>query len=90
MSAPSINCFISFASILKLGASFTISSVIPCISELALGIGISGFTNRRLTCLVPSSPIFTMAISTILSTLILIPVVSRSIKQMGLESCNDI
>ena len=75
---------------LKDGASFTISSEIPCTAEAPAGIGMSGFTNLRLTILVPSGLIFTIAISTILSVLTVTPVVSKSINAMGLVNCNFI
>ena len=89
-SALSINCFISLAISLNAGASFTISSVNPCMSVDPFGIGICGFTILRFTCLVPSGEIFTIAISMILSIERLIPVVSRSIKAKGRVNCKVI
>ena len=74
------------ASSLKVGESFTSSSVIPCTAVDSAGIGISGFTYHVLLSLEASGKTFKIQISTILSFEILMPVVSKSKIQSGLWS----
>ena len=89
-SQCSINCFISFATCLKVGASFTISSVIPCTSLEPFGIGICGLINFLFTCRFHQDRTFTIAISTIRSIEKLVPVVSRSIQAKGVLIVNSL
>ena len=74
------------AMVTNLGSLITISLVIPCISETSFGIGTSGLTSHVLDSLFPLGKTFSIEISTILSFEILIPVVSRSKKQIGFVS----
>src|SRR5690554_2349065 len=68
---------------LKVGWSATISLVIPCMSLASLGIGISGLTRHVWVSLCWLGCSLSTEISTIRSVARLVPVVSRSKKQMG-------
>ena len=80
----------SLAISLNKGLSITSLSQIPWIAETSGGIGIVGLTTHRWFSSFPLGYTFNMAISTILSLEMLIPVVSRSKKQIGLVRFRDI
>lgn len=85
-SQPSINCAISFAISLKVGAFFTSSSYILWIEDASLGIGIVGLTLNVLVSSFPFGLTLISAISTILSLVTFTPVVSKSKKTIGFLS----
>ena len=89
-SESEIIVLIVSASSLKVGSVTTFSLVIPCIALTSAGISISGFTSQVLLSLFPLGNIFNKEISTILSLPILIPVVSKSKKTIGLVNFKSI
>ena len=89
-SHPSIWVASDLAISLKVGQSFTSSSVMPCIAVDSGGMGISGLIRLVLDSSFPFGKTLTKEISTIRSFTILIPVVSRSKKTNGFFRFNCI